>query len=242
MTVRIRLARGGTKKRPFYRIVATSAHSPRDGGFLEKLGTYNPILPSENPERVVLREERIRYWLGVGAQPSDRVARFLDNAGITESATRWRGTGKRAEEIAAKKAEAAAAAAAAAPAAKSEPVEAAAAEPATEAVPAPVVEAESESEPGPPETDSAAELKTEAASEAPPAEAESAAEPEAEPGRAAEPEAAPDEPQAPPDEPEAASPESKAAPDAPEAAPDEPEAAPDEPEVDKPAKPAGNAS
>ncbi|MGH6905478.1 MAG: 30S ribosomal protein S16, partial [Geminicoccaceae bacterium] len=125
MSVRIRLARGGTKKRPFYRIVATSAQNARDGGFLEKLGTYDPILPGDHPNRLVLREERIRYWLGVGAQPSDRVARFLDNAGITKSATRWRGTGKRAQEIAAKKAAAAAEAAAAAPAAKSAPIAAA---------------------------------------------------------------------------------------------------------------------
>ena len=109
MSVRIRLARGGTKKRPFYRIVATNSREPRDGRFLEKLGTYNPILPGDSPERVVLREERLRYWLGVGAQPSDRVARFLDSAGITQNATRWRGTGKRAEAIAAQKAEAEAA-------------------------------------------------------------------------------------------------------------------------------------
>ncbi|HEX6112917.1 MAG TPA: 30S ribosomal protein S16, partial [Geminicoccaceae bacterium] len=61
MSVRIRLARGGTKKRPFYRIVATDSRDPRDGRFLEKLGTYNPILPSDSPERVVLREERLRY-------------------------------------------------------------------------------------------------------------------------------------------------------------------------------------
>ena len=87
MSVRIRLARGGTKKRPFYQIVATDSRDPRDGRFLEKLGTYNPILPSDRPERVVLREERLRYWLGVGAQPSDRVARFLDSAGITQNAT-----------------------------------------------------------------------------------------------------------------------------------------------------------
>ena len=83
MSVSIRLARGGTKKRPVYRIVATNSRSPRDGRFLEKLGTYNPLLPSDSPQRVVLREERIRYWLGDGAQPSDRVARFLDGAGIT---------------------------------------------------------------------------------------------------------------------------------------------------------------
>jgi small subunit ribosomal protein S16 len=121
MSVRIRLARGGTKKRPFYRIVATDSRDPRDGRFLEKLGTYNPILPSDSPERVVLREERLRYWLGVGAQPSDRVARFLDTAGIAQNATRWRGTGKRAQEIAAQKGEAEAEPAAAAPAAGSAP-------------------------------------------------------------------------------------------------------------------------
>jgi small subunit ribosomal protein S16 len=117
MSVRIRLARAGTKKRPVYRIVATDSREPRDGKFLEKLGTYDPVLPSDNPRRVVLREERLRYWLGVGAQPSDRVVRFLDSAGITQNATRWRGTGKRAEVIAAQKAEAEAQAAAAAPAA-----------------------------------------------------------------------------------------------------------------------------
>jgi small subunit ribosomal protein S16 len=104
MAVRIRLARGGAKKRPFYRIVAADARSPRDGRFLEKLGTYNPLLPSEAETRVVLNEERIRYWLGQGAQVSDRVARFLDKAGILPGATRQRGTGKRAAEIAAKKA------------------------------------------------------------------------------------------------------------------------------------------
>jgi small subunit ribosomal protein S16 len=133
MSVRIRLARAGTKKRPVYRIVATDSREPRDGKFLEKLGIYDPILPSDNPQRMVLREERLRYWLGVGAQPSDRVARFLDSAGITENATRWRGTGKRAEAIAAQKAEAGTQAAAAAPAAGSAPAEPAAREVATAA-------------------------------------------------------------------------------------------------------------
>lgn len=104
MAVRIRLARGGAKKRPFYRIVAADARSPRDGRFLERLGSYNPLLPNEDDKRVVLNEERIRYWLGQGAQVSDRVARFLDKAGILPGATRQRGTGKRAAEIAAKKA------------------------------------------------------------------------------------------------------------------------------------------
>ena len=127
MSVRIRLARAGTKKRPVYRIVATDSREPRDGKFLEKLGTYDPILPGDNPRRVVLREERLRYWLGVGAQPSDRVARFLDSAGITQNATRWRGTGKRAQ-----KAEAETQAAAAAPAAGGAPAEHAAPAPAPE--------------------------------------------------------------------------------------------------------------
>ena len=108
MAVRIRLARGGAKKRPFYRIVAADARSPRDGRFLERLGSYNPLLKSEDANRVVINEERVRYWLSQGAQVSDRVARFLDKAGILPGATQMRGTGKRAAEIAAKKAEAAA--------------------------------------------------------------------------------------------------------------------------------------
>jgi small subunit ribosomal protein S16 len=116
MSVRLRLARGGTKKRPIYRLVATQSSSPRDGRFLEKLGTYNPLLPNDAEGRVVLNEERIRYWLGTGAKPSDRVARFLDSAGITQNTVRLRGTGKRAKEIEAKKAEAAAEAAKNAPA------------------------------------------------------------------------------------------------------------------------------
>jgi small subunit ribosomal protein S16 len=160
MSVRIRLARAGTKKRPVYRIVATDSREPRDGKFLEKLGTYNPILPNDNPQRVVLREERLRYWLGVGAQPSDRVARFLDSSGITQNAARWRGTGKRADAIAAQKAEAEAQAAAAAPAAGAAPTE----EPAPASAPeAPTAEAEATAaveapaavEAAPPDTDAA---------------------------------------------------------------------------------------
>jgi small subunit ribosomal protein S16 len=110
MSVRLRLARGGTKKRPFYRIIATDSRSPRDGRFLEKLGTYNPLLASDDPARVVLREERIRHWLATGAKPSDRIARFLDGAGITSNTVKHRGTGKNARELEAKKAEAEAAA------------------------------------------------------------------------------------------------------------------------------------
>ena len=106
MAVRIRLARGGAKKRPYYRIVAADARSPRDGRFLERLGSYNPLLKSDDANRIVINEERVRYWLSQGAQVSDRVARFLDKAGILPGATRQRGTGKRAAEIAKKKAEA----------------------------------------------------------------------------------------------------------------------------------------
>lgn len=112
MAVRIRLARGGAKKRPFYRIVAADARSPRDGKFLERLGSYNPLLKADDANRIVLNEERIRFWLSQGAQISDRVARFLDKSGIKPGATRHRGTGKRAASIAAKKAEAEQAAAA----------------------------------------------------------------------------------------------------------------------------------
>ena len=88
MAVVIRLARGGSKKRPYYRIVAADKRNARDGRFLEKLGTYNPLLAKDSPERVTLVEDRIKHWLEVGAQPSDRVARFLDAAGIRERAAR----------------------------------------------------------------------------------------------------------------------------------------------------------
>ena len=74
MALKIRLARGGAKKRPFYSIVVADARSPRDGRFIEKLGTYNPMLERGHADRVTLKEERIRHWLGVGAQPTDRVA------------------------------------------------------------------------------------------------------------------------------------------------------------------------
>ncbi|MBI4184253.1 MAG: 30S ribosomal protein S16 [Proteobacteria bacterium] len=82
MSLRIRLSRGGAKKRPFYRIVVADSRSPRDGRFIERVGTYNPMLPQDHPERIVLNEERLRHWLGVGAKPSDRVARFLGQAGM----------------------------------------------------------------------------------------------------------------------------------------------------------------
>lgn len=84
MAIALRLSRGGAKKRPYYRIVAADSRKPRDGKYLEQVGVYNPLLAKDNPERVKLIEDRVNYWLGVGAQPSDRVARFLDAAGIRE--------------------------------------------------------------------------------------------------------------------------------------------------------------
>ena len=86
MAVAIRLSRGGAKKRPYYRIVVTDVRSPRDGKYLEQVGTYNPVLAKEDENRVKLIEDRVRYWIGVGAQPTDRVARLLDKAGIKERA------------------------------------------------------------------------------------------------------------------------------------------------------------
>lgn len=83
MATKIRLARGGAKKRPHYRIVVANATAPRDGDFLEKVGTYNPMLASGDADRVVLKPERIEYWLSTGAKPTDRVAKFIEAAGIT---------------------------------------------------------------------------------------------------------------------------------------------------------------
>ena len=113
MAMKIRLARGGSKKRPFYRIVAADSRMPRDGRFIEKLGTYNPLLPKDSEERVKMDVERIQYWVGQGAQVTDRVARFLEAAGVNAKTARNnpnKGTpGKkaqdRAEEKAAKAAE-----------------------------------------------------------------------------------------------------------------------------------------
>jgi len=88
MSVSIRLSRGGAKKRPYYRIVVANSRSPRDGSFIEKIGSYNPLLSKEDPARVTLDAERAKHWLSVGAQPTDRVLRFLDAAGIKERAAR----------------------------------------------------------------------------------------------------------------------------------------------------------
>ena len=87
MALKIRLARGGAKQRPFYRIVIAEADAPRDGRFVEKVGTYNPMLQKTNPTRVVLNTERLKYWLSVGAQPTDRVARFLAQENIIATPT-----------------------------------------------------------------------------------------------------------------------------------------------------------
>jgi small subunit ribosomal protein S16 len=84
MALKIRLARGGAKKRPYYSIVVADSRSPRDGRFIEKLGTYNPMLDRSHADRVTLKTERIQHWLRVGALPTDRVARFLGDAGLIE--------------------------------------------------------------------------------------------------------------------------------------------------------------
>jgi small subunit ribosomal protein S16 len=84
MALKIRLARGGAKKRPYYRIVIAEATAPRDGRFIERVGSWNPILPKDSPERIVLDEERVKHWLSVGAQPTDRVLRFLDEKGLAK--------------------------------------------------------------------------------------------------------------------------------------------------------------
>jgi small subunit ribosomal protein S16 len=161
MAVAIRLSRGGAKKRPYYRIVVADGRAPRDGKYLEQIGTYNPMLPKDSGERVKLNEDRARHWLSVGAKPSDRVHRFLDAAGILERAPRnnpnkgepGEAAKERAEEKAAKLAEAEEAAkeAAEAPAEEEAVVEEAAAEeaPAEEAAAeeAPAEEAAAEEAP-----------------------------------------------------------------------------------------------
>ena len=118
MATKIRLARAGAKKQPFYRVVVTDSRAPRDGKFIEKLGTFNPLLPKDNENRLVLNVERVQYWLGVGATPSERVESFLvaaslmkrsahsqkvldDRIKVSQAAKKK----KEAEEAAAKKAE-----------------------------------------------------------------------------------------------------------------------------------------
>ena len=129
MATSIRLSRGGSKKRPYYKIVVADSRAPRDGRFIERIGSYNPLLAKDNPERIKLDADRAKHWLSVGAQPSDRVARFLDAAGVQERAARnnpnkavpGEKAKERAEEKAQKIADAAEAAAAAAAAPAPEP-------------------------------------------------------------------------------------------------------------------------
>ncbi|PWE32227.1 30S ribosomal protein S16 [Maritimibacter sp. 55A14] len=120
MAMKIRLARGGSKKRPFYRIVAADSRMPRDGRYIEKLGIYNPLLPKDSEDRVKMDLERVKYWLGEGATPTDRISRMLEAAGVLEKKERnnpnkavpGKKATERAEEKAAKAAAAAEAAAA----------------------------------------------------------------------------------------------------------------------------------
>jgi small subunit ribosomal protein S16 len=141
MAMKIRLARGGSKKRPFYSIVAADSRMPRDGRFIEKLGTYNPLLPKDSEERVKMNMERVQYWLDQGAQPTDRISRMLEAAGVLEKKERANPKkaqpGQKAQERAQEKADKAAAAAEApaeapAPAEEAPAEEAAAAEETTE--------------------------------------------------------------------------------------------------------------
>ena len=177
MSMKIRLARGGSKKRPFYRIVAADSRMPRDGRFIEKLGTYNPLLPKDSEDRVKMDMDRIKHWLGHGAQPTDRIARMLEAAGVLPKTER--NNPKKAElgtkakerlEAKAAKSEEAAAEAPAEEAAAEAPAEEAAAEaPAEEAAAeAPAEEAAAEA----PAEEAAAEAPAEeAAAEAPAEEA-----------------------------------------------------------------------
>lgn len=138
MSVKIRLARGGSKKRPFYSIVIADIRAPRDGRFIEKIGTFNPLLAKDDENRIVLDADRAKHWLDHGAQPTDRVLRFLDAASIAKREARNNPNkakpGKKAEERASEKAAAAeeAAAAAAAPAEEAPAEEPAAEEAAAE--------------------------------------------------------------------------------------------------------------
>jgi len=180
MSMKIRLARGGSKKRPFYRIVAADSRMPRDGRFIEKLGTYNPLLPKDSEDRVKMDMDRIQHWLGHGAQPTDRIARMLEAAGVLPKTERNNpkkaelGT-KAKERLEAKKAaveapaEEAAAEAPAEEAAAEAPAEEAAAE-------APAEEAAAEA----PAEEAAAEAPAEEAAAEAPAEEEEAAEAPAE--------------------------------------------------------------
>ncbi|WP_299816585.1 30S ribosomal protein S16 [uncultured Jannaschia sp.] len=127
MAMKIRLARGGSKKRPYYSIVAADSRMARDGRFIEKLGTYSPLLPKDSEDRVKMNMERVQHWLANGAQPTDRVSRFLEAAGVTEKKTRANmkkaEPGKKAQERTKEREEKAAALKAAEEEAKNAPAE-----------------------------------------------------------------------------------------------------------------------
>ena len=154
MSLKIRLARAGAKKRPFYRIVVADSRSPRDGRYIEKIGTFNPLLPRDSAERVNFDEDRAKHWLSHGALPTDRVLRFFDAAGLMKREARNNpekaqpGKKRLEREEAKKAAEEAAAAAAAAPEPEPEPAaeEPAAEAPAEEAPAEAVAEAEKAAE------------------------------------------------------------------------------------------------
>ena len=157
MATKIRLARGGTKKRPFYRIVIADERAPRDGNFIEKVGNFNPMLPKDHKERLIFSKERVEYWLKVGAQPTERVQKFLAEHGlvdapkVTEKTKQHLPKAKAQERMKQKeeasiKAEEEAKAAAAAPIVE-EPAAEAAAEPVAEAAPTEEPAAEAAAEP-----------------------------------------------------------------------------------------------
>jgi small subunit ribosomal protein S16 len=173
MALSIRLSRGGSKKRPYYRIIVADARSPRDGKFIEKIGNYNPLLAKDNDQRVQIDAERAKHWLGVGAQPTDRVARFLDAAGVRERAAKNNPNkgkpGEKAVERAEERAEKATAAAAAAEEAKNAPAPEPVAEEAPAEVEAPAADSNEEAE-------AVMAAEVEAATEEPTPEAEAVAE------------------------------------------------------------------
>ena len=136
MAVVMRLSRGGSKKRPYYRIVVADKRSPRDGKYLEQIGMYNPLLAKDDESRMKMDQDRAKYWLGVGAQPSDRVARFLDAAGLREREARNNPNKAKPGEKATERAEEKAEKETAAAEALKEAEEAAKAAPAEEAAPA----------------------------------------------------------------------------------------------------------
>ena len=183
MATKIRLARGGSKKRPFYRIVIADERAPRDGNFIEKIGNFNPMVPKDHKERVVISKERAEHWLKVGAQPTDRVQRILADLGMMEAPKITEKTKKhlpkakaqeriKAKEEAALKAEEEAKAAAEAAKAEAEkPAEEPAAEEQSQTEAAPEAEAVAEETPAAPEV-------APAASEEAPAEQEAATEEE----------------------------------------------------------------